>query len=486
MYLINRGSERLILFFNGWGADDNIVSHLESMEFDIYTVSSHQNREEVVLDKVYSEIHIVGWSLGVAVAYEWYTKIKTKAKLTVTSFTAINGTLSPIDDTLGLPVDIYDKTIEGWSSRTRDKFNMRMFGGVRAYKKRVEDSTLPKRELEEQLEELIYLKEYFADIKISANRYIRAYIGDSDMIIPTKNLNNFWGEDSPNIVYCSETPHYPFLYFKSWDSIVENHIDISSIDITENSFKNSRVAKQFSKGYKTYNQEAVVQSRVCSKLIDTLIESKLPISGDSVLEIGSGTGILTKKIIDSISPSILHINDIALDAELWLTTVLKDSCSRWKFLGGDAEQINFPQRYNLIISASTFQWFKEPEKFIAKVTNHLNSGDVFALATYGDKNFKELRDMGVKSLDYKSLEWFKENLEANFEIKHITEEVETLHFKEPIDILYHLKRTGVNSLGMRDSTSLNSLSEFKLRYKKADNGEYPLTYNPQYIIVVKR
>ena len=66
------------------------------------------------------------------------------------------------------------------------------------------------------------------------------------------------------------------------------------------------------------------------------------------------------------------------------------------------------------------------------------------------------------------------------------EEIKTLYFDKPIDVLKHIKSTGANALTEYKFTK-SSLNDFELKYKRlySQNNKVILTYNPIYILLNK-
>lgn len=193
-------SGKIILFFNGWGMDETVVSHLEPEKYDVLMFYDYNTLETSFdfseLDK-YSEKHLIAWSMGVMCATKFDIKYNSK--------TAINGTLKPIDDNYGIPVKIYDLTVKGFSQAGLIRFVKNMgldFGMAKSI----------KRDFENQKSELIALKGYNANMEFAYDKII---ISNADKIIPTKNQTAFWGIES-NI----ESGHSPFHLFKKWGELL--------------------------------------------------------------------------------------------------------------------------------------------------------------------------------------------------------------------------------------------------------------------------
>ncbi|NJM14586.1 MAG: DUF452 family protein [Bacteroidales bacterium] len=92
-----------------------------------------------------------------------------------------------------------------------------MLGGHQA----VKDSAhlLPKRTVEDQTDELEFLrKDIEANKGMSATVHV-AMVGRDDLIFPFQNQKKYWQGQA--MVKELDMPHYPFLHFNTWQEIIE-------------------------------------------------------------------------------------------------------------------------------------------------------------------------------------------------------------------------------------------------------------------------
>lgn len=229
------------------------------------------------------------------------------------------------------------------------------------------------------------------------------------------------------------------------------------------------IKKRFSKSFSTYDDNAIVQKRMAEKLVDFLPKKEF----NSVLEIGCATGLLTKQAVLKLSFNNFALNDIVEDAENYARKIVPNS----KFFLGDVEKINFDEKYDLIISNACLQWCSDIERTILKLSECLNVGGTLAVSVFGKDNLKEINE--IFNLQLKTVDVSK--LPDNAKI---FEEQTTLFFDSPIEVLKHLKLTGVNAVKETRLTK-SKLKEFEQKYleKFAQKNRVQLTYNPVYIII---
>jgi len=212
---INRESNpKCILFFNGWGMDENAVKHLDSSGYDICMFNNYINLEGMTAEyKGYDEIYVIAWSLGVWAASRVLKETGVKAVRKI----AINGTELPVDDEFGIPEEVFLGTLTGWDERNRDKFNLRMMGGRESLRKF--SSMLPERDPGDQKDELSSIFIKAGEKRNSFLDWDAAVIGKGDMIFTARNQKKWWNGKARIIE--KDMPHFPFTLFRSWKSIIE-------------------------------------------------------------------------------------------------------------------------------------------------------------------------------------------------------------------------------------------------------------------------
>ncbi len=224
------------------------------------------------------------------------------------------------------------------------------------------------------------------------------------------------------------------------------------------------VKKRFSKSLNTYEDNAFVQKEMGAKLIQ-LLERK---DFDSIFEIGCATGLLTKQIKENLNYNSLTANDIVSEAKVYVEDIAT------VFICEDIEKINFDKKYDLIISNACLQWCNDINSTINKLLLSLNENGVLAFTLFGEDNLKEIKNL------------FNFQNSICVSAKIFKEETIKLFFDSPIDVLRHIKLTGVNAIQEHKFTK-SSLKEFEENYKNlySENGKVYLTYNPIYLIIKK-
>ena len=248
------------------------------------------------------------------------------------------------------------------------------------------------------------------------------------------------------------------------------------------------VKERFQKNYTTYNTHAVVQKQIALKLVHLLVKNNL-VNYHKILEIGCGTGFLTEEVLRSLRVKEYIINDLTSSFPQSIQLLEeKYHFNNFVYSPGDAEIKDFPHELDAIFSTSTFQWFHQLESFFSKAYEKLNTNGVFAFSTFGKDNFKELRTILNVGLNYKSMSELTDHIKPNYDIIHATEWNQTKLFKTPIEVLKHVKKTGVNGVCQcyfGKEKLINFEKEYTRLFSNSDQ-TVNLTYHPIIIIAKKK
>lgn len=246
----------------------------------------------------------------------------------------------------------------------------------------------------------------------------------------------------------------------------------------------AEIKHRFRRSVESYEENASAQRKIADYLFG-LLEYLLDYPPQRVLEIGCGTGLFTRRLREKVQPDALYVNDLV--EEMCRKTAERCGISADRCLVGDIEEREIPGRFDLIVSASTFQWFSRPRETFQKLAEHLLPGGLLAFSTFGPQNMIELRPFTPHGLNYLSHETLAGWLSGQFEILCFQEQCERLYFAEAADVLRHLKKTGVNASASSACWTKSTLQQFACRYAKdIVNDRFPLTYHPMYFVCRKK
>ncbi|MDE5844555.1 MAG: DUF452 family protein [Muribaculaceae bacterium] len=451
----NPNNRHLIFIFLGWAMDPVPFeeSGLKKSGFDIVVGYHYESIEDArsVFEKLianYQEVSVIAWSYGVAIADRIADNPNVVCRI------AINGTPTPVNNETGIPERYQNLTLRMLSDVNLAKF-YQSTGLV--------DVPLPHRLLDDLKDELKLFSNI--DNNLSNTAWKKAYISECDAIFPPKNQINAWNGKT-RVEMIKDGRHYvPF------DKIIENDIIDKQL-----------VAKRFSENVEFYESHASIQRAIAVRL-NELWSALQDISGQKVLELGIGTGFLTRGYITN------NINNQSVAVDLIETTTLADVHDKkgFKYPGklvcDDAEHYLDSledNSFDAIVSASTIQWFNDLPRFFKNIERVLKHGGVAAIATFAEGTFAELKEASERSLIYPTSDYLKSIVPEGLTIVDLITDEFKIEFANSRQLLSHIKETGVNAVG---SPTLPGQTRRILSYFEANPH---LTYRPLYLTIIKQ
>lgn len=457
-YIQHCGAPRLIVIFAGWGMDERPFAHLSRPGYDIMAVWDYRTLDfDPEWTAGYAEVCVLAWSMGVHAAQMCHSALGPR----VTAHIAVGGTPHPVHDRAGIPVDIFTATLHGLDDRSLERFMRRMCGGARAY---AEFAPMrPQRPVDELRDELraIGLR---SDGSPAEPRFDHYLLTARDAIFPPEAQRLAFRDcDIVEI----DSPHLP-----PFQDILDGYF----IDKT-------LVAERFNNARTTYDAHAEAQALIADYLAnllhDTDTRAILASGHAEVLEVGCGTGLLSRRILDMKPAARMTYWDIASEAPECIDAARYTSC--------DAETAirSVPTAsLDMIVSASTAQWFNSPERFVAEAMRTLRPGGILAMSTFGPANMQETAEASGHRLHLAASSVWREAVAGipDTEQVLITEFAIKCRFCEAMDALRHMSRTGVNAITRHP----NGARAIASRLAPDSSGRYTLTYTPLFLVLRKK
>lgn len=455
----NTGSSRLLLIFAGWGSGPRLYESFAPSvpaEWDIF-VAYDYDFKDFPADAVnsYHTVYLLAWSLGVAAAEVALSSLR------ISRAVAVNGTPFPVHDSYGIPVSVYDGTNSLLNQRNLHKFRRRMVATSDEFK-----SLLPflpeDPEISSLQAQLSFIRECVLDSDYRPQlKWERAYVASEDHIIPTANQLAYWKDKAHGTaVYNLESAHFP-PFEKILAQLIPDY---------------GKIAGGFQSAVRSYPDYAAPQRMIAARL-GSLLNNIVPELSEhpDVLEIGPGSGLFTDCWRTLLCPANATFIDLyplprfdvtdhdeycVDDAEAWLQSA--------------------DRKFDLILTASSIQWFCDPLQFIADAADYLNPGGFLVCSTFLKGNLAQLDSLRPSPLRYLDRGDVERVVSANFSSYKIETSEMNLRFDSAREALMHLKHTGVSGVGKGDY----SLRQLSGALTESD-GSASLTYLPVYIVARK-
>lgn len=441
--------------------DWRVFRHIRRHGYDILVIWDYsQLTFDWSVVASYDEICLVAWSMGVFVASVTIHEILPR----ITKSIAVCGTPDPINNTLGIPVEIYHGTAEGLNAGNLRKFHRRMCLDAEHYAAFRE--VAPRRDIVSLRDELYALETHTIFHAPQVCCWDMAIIGRHDRIFPPTNQVRAWRDKAPTII--TEDAHLPDM-----QSVIDEYI----VD-------KDTMATRFASAIDTYNKASEQVQQKIAQALYKVLKSAANVEGlcGDILEIGCGTGALTRLYTGECAPaSRIELWDIAhTDAAGIYDKAISRCC--------DAEvaiRRRQPRSAYYILSSSTIQWFNSPKSFLEQCARVLLPGGYIAFSTFVQGNLPELLE-ACPQLDrhLPTADEWRAMLPPTLEPLVCQPSVVTITMDSTRDILEHLRRTGVNALA-HGTDAVAMVRRILRQYPHNENGSCTLTYYPLIIIARK-
>jgi hypothetical protein len=209
-------NDHLVVLYGGWGTDENVFIPLCNDDFDFILFYNYSAEEALVLPetKTYKSISLIGWSLGVWAAEYLSPHTNIKPDITI----AVNGTPIPADDQYGIPLRIFEGTLNNITEANMDKFYLRMFGDRKTLQLNLD--RIPHRSIKSLHDELRWLYNRIMEQKEPGFRWDYAVSSEIDRVFPVRNLFGYWQKESTTRHIVLPLPHYPFNKWSSYSDFI--------------------------------------------------------------------------------------------------------------------------------------------------------------------------------------------------------------------------------------------------------------------------
>jgi malonyl-CoA O-methyltransferase len=249
------------------------------------------------------------------------------------------------------------------------------------------------------------------------------------------------------------------------------------------------VGSRFGRSLHTYRRSAIVQRRMAGELVAMIGQAGVPTHFDRMLEVGSGSAILTSALLSLFTVGSYYANDLVPGSREFVMQAFEEHpVGESFFLQGDIESIEpLPGDLDLVVSNATVQWLHDLGSFFGRISTILKPGGVLAFSTFSTGNMKEIAQLSQVSLTYRTVAEIVALAGDAFELVTVTEEERRLEFDSPEAVLHHIRETGVNGIAGRAWTRAR-YEQFLHGYRasfSSGSGVY-LTYHPVYCCFRRR
>lgn len=258
--------------------------------------------------------------------------------------------------------------------------------------------------------------------------------------------------------------------------------------------KKEKIADSFSRYACSYDKYAEAQKISSKQLRNHLLKLKKELPDGPVLEIGCGTGFISKEIVEIFNGRPIQITDISSGMLDYCKTKIKKTgldCSNvsWEIQDGEAISRN---GYALIVSGFTFQWFENLKKSMAKFREAICPGGKIGCSFVGEASFPEWKAM-CKKLNIKytgnplpSPEYIEKSLCHDSVDVNLFQEDIVLTYTSAMDFFRSIKKIGAGTNIDENALSAKELKFLARSWNEACPDGVKITYKIHYALVEKK
>ena len=239
------------------------------------------------------------------------------------------------------------------------------------------------------------------------------------------------------------------------------------------------IKKRFSLASEHYDEHAVVQNNISHEL------SGLVDNGyyENVLEIGTGTGLLTGFLTSKMD----FKNFFSLDISYRMIEMARKKFKHIHFFTADGEEIPIISRFDLIATSSTLQWFLNPKESMPDLFNLFKKDGIFLFSVFVKGTFKELIEAVEKTgfgsyFPLRDSSFYLRIIEKFLNVECYYEKSYDIYYKTAMDFLKSIKMTGANYT-LNKNPKISNFFEF-LRFidnNFREDGKIKITYKSLFV-----
>jgi len=242
----------------------------------------------------------------------------------------------------------------------------------------------------------------------------------------------------------------------------------------------NEISQNFSRSAPDYEKHALLQKQLADELLRDL-STHQPINPTTILDLGCGTGYLTRQLAELFPKAEVIGIDIA-------PGMIEEAQSRkeqqnLKYEIGDGEMPFFAENhFDLVVSNASLQWM-DIGKALSSVTRIVADKGYFIFNTFGARTLFEMRESGFRVNDFVPLENIKKLAAKDFRVERLESRLVTQSFPGTRGLLLHLKAIGAWGRDKGEKKAREVASAFS-RYRKAFSQEGQLLASYEVIAAI--
>lgn len=261
----------------------------------------------------------------------------------------------------------------------------------------------------------------------------------------------------------------------------------------EDSLNNDQVRRNFSRHADEYDRYALVQKSVALGLLQRFSNSA---GQGKALEVGCGTGILSRMFLERYPGANLMLSDLAHG----MSCRVAASFPNQFVVDADAVALPFAgNSFDLVLSSSVYQWVDHLLHAFSELQRVLRPGGQVVMALFGEKTLYELRHSHVEastcgqshSQGFPDCTQVQKALNNRFDIELLESHLEIEWHPSVPSLLRSLKAIGAQNASRNRPEGFASRQMMQRMYNSYEShfgrdGMIPATYEVICLVLYKR
>jgi malonyl-CoA O-methyltransferase len=241
------------------------------------------------------------------------------------------------------------------------------------------------------------------------------------------------------------------------------------------------VADSFGQRARNYNEYAKVQ-RTAAEFLVSMVDDQLSGLSGPYLEIGAGTGFLTQPLINQLPAGVFYATDLSEEMlHVCRENLEIPSGMDVVFDIRDAEMPLDHQKYGLIATAMTAQWFEDTRATLKRYAESLKPGGLLIYSYLDETCFPEWKALCAESGVPFTGNILPASAPLNIDTDHFCWESTTNEFfsetyPSPADFFRNLKRIGAGTQKNGNKNSVGAVLSLNEHWMKKGLESFKITY----------
>lgn len=250
-----------------------------------------------------------------------------------------------------------------------------------------------------------------------------------------------------------------------------------------------QIATGFGASASYYDSHAVVQKEVADRLIASLQPWRDIIPAGPIIELGCGTGFVTKGLVDLYSNREIQVTDLSEQMVDYCSQKFDDH-ENLTFRVQDAEDPPYSEpHYGMTVSGFSAQWFKDPAQTLGRWLQATKPGGLLLASFPGSESFPQWRgkckELGLPYTgnEFPDVEEMVVKMAVGPAQVDYYEDTITQSFESAGDFFRELKKLGTSTQMEGRSLSPKELSLLIDHWDSSSEGAVEVSYHLVFLAV---